>query len=449
MPVKADNDITIGGNSYIDDYITNDEYKRINYSGLLMEYLRQGGTVDITNINTSSNDLASDVLNSFGDFAVDVLRETGNFIDWIGNGDVFQEEIVVNRDPVAWKPALRQDVFQLIGQLPFMYLNKDDGDTPVPTPDTNYLTYLDAINGSGFWFKNFPNKDGFNISPALIQYPPSTVSWYCTLNNFGTNGIMGQNYYCGCYNIFDINIAHDNNLYFIDFNLTNPIKNFILAGDTSNPYNYGVISLYNGGEFDSMGSDTLNYTIHIQYSNESLSNVLTYIYNTFKNVNIYVDGILWSYAGDSSSTNYSIQLGTGTVVPTTNGRVEWKYDDEIYIDIDLIWQLLDRFINDPNRNTTIIDFGVLKDCIVDANGQTAIAVKVIQDDPLSIDDQLVLDYGTLIPVFPVAVDYPIDVRDTARIAVIGVQVLPSDIIEIVILGIFGMLFVCFVHRGLE
>jgi len=150
-------------------------------------------------------------------------------------------------------------------------------------PDPNYLTYIDNINGAGFWWKNYANSNGSGV--GLRVYPPDLSTWV-------TQGSMStsQNWiYVSSCSIRDLNIVSNNGIYSCRVSIPRDqmIYNFVDGGTS---YQVGTPwdnkFLYSGNAYD------FNFS-----ASGTLANVLNQVQNKFRNVNIYVDGIAWSLAG--------------------------------------------------------------------------------------------------------------------------------------------------------
>ena len=209
----------------------------------------------------------------------------------------------------------------------------------------------------------------------------------------------------------------------------------IKPNNSSNFSNVNSMSAYNSTQL----LEPQSYTDSASYNNLEL--LFQNIAVRYRNVNIVVNGVTWANVGELPH----IDLGHGTYIDNTNTPVEYKFDVDVYIDVQDIIDRLDTIIRNQNK----ITFPDIEDLILDVNGQRAFAVTIVMDE-VAIDDQLVKDYGTLIPLFPVFITWPVNPDTLANIATIGiVDVVPNDIIEVFLIAFLGMLFVAWIHRLIE
>lgn len=452
-PVKADDVAVI--TPYVDSpTLTDEQIFNLENASLLLEYLRKGGTIDVK--NTSSDYSADDLLSDFGNFVRDVV---GEFIDIV---NPFQTEIEYHGlQPIS--PA-KSAVIQFMGALPFYALQNTDNE-PTPEPPIEYNSYIDYINGSGFFFKNWnngtPSQGQINEGFTTMQnyYPNGNYSWFCHQLNVDW-GINNSNLVV-CSDIKTVNIYSIDDVYYMALPVTAlPAFNAFYASDGHNLY-VGQLSTSYLGQTNIISSrytminnsiyNNTNKTYTYQCTG-TLVQCLDYVKNNMKNVNIYVDGVPWSIVGEAVN-NYQIEISTGTTVPIKDGtgKVEWLYDYEIYFDIDRIQDDLNTLLNYIRNNPqspTIIKFDDLEDVIVDVDGQPALAVKVLADTR-NIDEIYIANYGPIIPAFLPLFTPVIDDVDIITIADTAVSPIPDDLLEVFGYMFMGVLFVGFIHRLLE
>lgn len=176
VPIKAD-EIVIGGNSYVEDTITQSEYNRLNYSGLVAEFLRQGGTIDTTNINPDYG--VDDVINEIGETIYEVIKDTGNFVDWLGDS-IFQSEGTVYPENIKprMNDKLSNNMWMFLGLAPLLN-SLDSGTDIVPTPDVDYIQYINYINGNIFYNTLNSHISNFNTYSIIC----ANASWGSPSNN--------------------------------------------------------------------------------------------------------------------------------------------------------------------------------------------------------------------------------------------------------------------------
>ena len=440
-PVKADSVVVNG--SYTDtDTLSQADYDELQNTALLLKYLQNGGVVDVSNVSDGYS--VSDLVSDFGNFVKEVVPD---LIDVI---NPFQSKFEYT--PLG-NAMLNNNIYKFMGMLPFHALRSSD--EPQPEPDIDYLSYINRINkrdltdNSTFWFYNcseYWNQVRNNAFP-VINY-----SWVTYSNDLST--IFGSSYvtpYMYPCELMSLYIFSNNDTYSFSVNVTS-FPNFV-----TNQYNmfwkYGYIEYINntytinglgqGSYTPTPITNTFSYT-------GTLAQCLEYIAQHFKNVNIYVDGDLWSYVGNN--TNYSLQIYNDTVSPVaTNdyGYVHWVYDYEIFFRIDRIWDILQDILdNMDNGGSTIIRWPDIDDVIVDVDGQPAVAVKIYTPDS-NIDEEYWSKYGPLVPVFIPLATPVINDSDILLIASTPMSALPNDLLEVFGYIFIGSLFVCFIHRLLE
>lgn len=442
-PVKADDVAVI--TPYIDTpTISQSDIDTYNTTVFMMEYLRNGGTIDLA--NTSSDFSIGDFFSDFDDFIVDVLGKAVQVIN------PFQEEFQWgNGYPL--KPAT-PSIIDFMGRLPFYALGGTGGDEPTPTPPVEYQSYIDTINGifpaCFFWggsTLSFPNTTSYTnatLNGQSQSYSYCSSSYGIVTGNTQTSSM----YICPITDVYIVSTSENQYQFTTRFTATcwgqldpskwgSPIYCYTgeISGSTITPSGRNANSEFTG------------YYKNLTYSG-TLTQCLQYLTNYCRNINIYVDGVPWSIVGSSQS--YNIEISTGTVTPQGE-RVRWMYDKEIYVDIDKILERLEDIIdaikNTPNT-PTIIKYTDFDDLIVDVDGQPALAVKVVTPDN-NIDEEYLSKYGPLIPVFVPLFTPVIDDSDILLIAETPMSAIPSDLLEVFGYIFIGMLFVCFIHRLLE
>ena len=469
LPIKAD-EVNVNG-PYIDTpTLTQQQINDLTNTTLLLEYLRNGGTIDVN--NTSSNYTEQDLFDDFGDFVRDVLngRDTGiDFIDFI---NPFQSQLQYNGLQKVGLP--KSAITNFMGWLPFFALSQDE-DEPEVNPDVAYLSYIDNINGNGFYFKLWQQSYGqgyengdYYLADCSKAYPYGNYSWFATnVNNFYDISENGTHNSYGVAPITDINIFYANDEYNLSVS-PNYIDNQFSYYSWAPVYywNIGLPSNNIPSYYQSGNWNTTNVSSIVNNNNQLHTRVTTYTYHgtleevfiycakTFKNVNIYVDGVPWSIVGQS--TNYSLDISTGTSVATNDyDYVHWVYDYEIYFRIDQIWDLLGQILQEirnpsvpSNPRPSVISWPDFSNLIYDVDGNQAVGVKVLTPDT-NIDEDYISNYGPLVPVFVPLFTPVIDDADIVNIISAPMDAIPSDLLDVFGYLFIGTLFVCFIHRLLE
>lgn len=288
--------------------------------------------------------------------------------------------------------------------------NKDLDNHPV-NPDPDYISYINKMNArdqddpSTFWFYNL--TDSFNYSGnqnvlfKLYNYPIGLFS-YCVANP-STNitfSYQGQPFFRVC-DILDLSIVSYNGTY----SLYKEIVPINIAGEQ---YNRNLLSsqfkgvnftAYSGNLFELGNNNSWSENIIFQ-CNGTLQDCLDYCSKKFKNVNIYVDGQLWSYVGHTEEP--IIQLGFDHPSYDENGQIigndVFFPEQDLKADIVKFTELIDDKIltGDTIDLDDLIDAGVLTDAngniITDENRDEYIKKKeistIITD---ALDDDIVTD----------------------------------------------------------
>lgn len=181
-------------------------------------------------------------------------------------------------------------------------------------PDLDYLSYLERINGNGlngFYWVNYPSSSHLGSGYYLdsLVHPYYYYSWFVYSNSSSLNTVTFNSINsisgisCRCSDIFDIHITSSlSGLY--SYSISIPYINTVVKNRYNNTISNGI-QFYDGinsGDsnigywFNSLNS-SLNFDYFTSSYTGSIDGVLNHIANRFKNVNIYVDGVLWSYVG--------------------------------------------------------------------------------------------------------------------------------------------------------
>ena len=174
----------------------------------------------------------------------------------------------------------------------YKYLIASGEDVVVPQPDTDYLSVLNTINGTGFFWQDFDSyRDlGGGYTQDVLCYPYTSYSWfvYSNTSNLNFAYFTAPLYQVLATNVFDIYINSNNNLYSFDVSISPELPIGINAWNGQQWQSIRFDSSNNSLEL--LGVSTFNnYTY--SYSG-SLTECLNNIAGRFRNVNIYVDGVL-------------------------------------------------------------------------------------------------------------------------------------------------------------
>lgn len=257
----------------------------------------------------------------------------------------------------------------------------------IPTPEPNYLTYLELINGKSrnyqyfesdfFWhdYNYNPNDLGFinfvgnpsDFSFVLHNYYPQ-LSWFNNYDYISNYISFYNNYYKTAVlqvcDILDVNIISNNDNYSFLITPSNFHNCFYYYMDGEQNLHYSGIIEYNNGSynfsvdrFSQPNTSSFGYTGTLEDCFKMLS---MYI----RNCNIFVDGVLWSSATPPDNPIASLDLTYPNYEPA-----KYTYPDGTSVD----WNRLYTIIYNAVHDGIVLDFGDLEDCFVDVNGQTAIA----------------------------------------------------------------------------
>lgn len=167
---------------------------------------------------------------------------------------------------------------------------KGGGSSPSPVPP-EYESYIDVINGSGFWWKDYPNKNYYNANQAgMAIYPPTLLSWISNYDDYSYNftPTASRTQYCNVSNIQNVYITSNNDVYSVNHVISGSQQAFLYdnnPGWLGNVYtNQTFATMYTGQNPDGTTLSTSG----------TLAQVLSWMSYRFRNVNIYVDNVCWS-----------------------------------------------------------------------------------------------------------------------------------------------------------
>lgn len=176
------------------------------------------------------------------------------------------------------------------------------GEIPIPE---DIRPYLDIINGTGFYFKDYPSECDCRDYDSMIYYayahPFYNYSWFGYTNSDGQVEVIsddGDSKWLYETNILDIYVTSSNNTYTynISFNRTIDFcKDTYWGYDRVYP---GAMMWYNLERYRGCGSGMYNPTSLVSTATGTRVQVFSHIADRFRNVNIYLDGILISKANN-------------------------------------------------------------------------------------------------------------------------------------------------------
>lgn len=285
-------------------------------------------------------------------------------------------------------------------------INSTEEDIVVPEPDLNYETYLNRINGrdhsstNAFYWWNYPSKGNPSADNYyyFTEYNPFTdYSFFVEHNNIisSGDGVL-------IHDIITLNITSVDGVYSFSTTLSY-IPNCIAY------YNSGILTYYNDFRFVYNYNNVYFSALGASYpgnitlsSSGTLDNVLNYISNHFRNVNIYVDGVLWSTVEDPVVTTFSSTVPNAVIdTSTDDGKIVsnpiyWTVDEntgtpiDAQINLDKLIDYLKGVIDGSNSDTSV-DYGDLVDAgVIEKQDGTAITDANVIAVPVAdaIDDAL-------------------------------------------------------------
>lgn len=171
---------------------------------------------------------------------------------------------------------------------------------PIDPVPPEYREYIDTINGSGFFWKDFTYTNAASPYPA-VNPVPATVSFYNRRNwTNAQNPIGNQTNGTGSMmvsSIMTFNITSSNDSFTATLSGYNPE---IQEGKTANNVYYipfEAVDQVFRNIASSINAYTFNNSYRIavfEYQFNTLQICLQCIATHFRNVNIYVDGVLWT-----------------------------------------------------------------------------------------------------------------------------------------------------------
>lgn len=272
--------------------------------------IASGGTIDIATVFGKVTGIDS-FLNGLENYYNKTHNNNSNYSTGLTNSLLYQMgalalqgvDNVTDFNQISFS-STAYDLANFIGYNANWFYNYVSDEVIEVNPDPFYMGYLNRINlrdsndATSFWWYNFTDSYFINNNNTiyLLAYPPSNYSWVSYTNNtfpsvvgnFSTNS-------CIATDLLDIYINYDNGVY--SYSTTATSISRAITNTYGGTWNIVMLNYNNGvSTITGNGNDTL-YSVTWSYSNSDLSLVLNHIANHFKNVNIYVNNTLWSYAG--------------------------------------------------------------------------------------------------------------------------------------------------------
>lgn len=353
-----------------------------------------------------------------------------------------------------------------------LYINKylelmNYATNQTPDPDISYLSDIDIINGSGFYWSDWSQQDWY-------VYSLSGCSWYrITPTDNITNSISNNVYGSIIENVY---ITSSGETY--TFSLT-PLTSSIFqdTNDTTKICNRGTINSQN--QYISRYSSQL-YTLPTYSKTGTLTDVFNYLKANIRNVNIYVDGILWARAGSVIDQDFNVSVPNGVIDNSSDdgkivsNPIYWVVDSntgnpiDAQINLDVLANIIKSMIDGTRSDTTIgfddlVDAGAIEKTDGTTITDSEIGTKSISDviaDATSItgDISITGEIAGVIPPLPILPNFTAGPKGDplagfkgmsvlARIVNVTNRGLPEDIIAmfygivatLIVLGIIKIL----------
>lgn len=413
-----------------------DDVHEITVLGTIADMITNNGVnFDFSDFTGSYDDFINYIFNtienasfSAQNFVQEQLQTVGNnLIEWVRN-------TFTNRTNFGGASNYALQMFNIASQL---YPN-DEIET---NPDTNYLQYIDDINGNGFWWKNFPNANGYDRRiPGISVYPPNLSSWYCPDTQYYFTNTASRVNYSYIMDIQTLHIYSNNGVYYLSHTLNGTIEESFLV--TSNIGNhYGTINT--NSTFSPFSNRDIPDNTIVTTSG-TLEDVLIYISRHFKNVNLYVDNVPWSIVGQETP-NKIIYSADNLKYRDTNTSINVNFPTGTYLDYDTLKQIIEDIIN----NKDVLTYNDIQGVFVDYNGQQAIAT--YQVNYLPDDDTINIMYPTQPNFEQFDNDMTEITGNTSGVFLFTLlfNTIPPEVWGALCAGALIVLFACLIKRMLE
>ena len=327
---------------------------------------------------------------------------------------------------------------------------------PIPSPDINYQSYLDRLNkreheSRYFWWFDCAETYQRSNYYGLLKYPTTSYSWWYTGNNSNTSGFGSDSGAQHCCDILNLYINSVSDVYSINISVNSYTQvSWVNAyrPEPSTIYNAVNFRVNNGDVWpDGRGDNVLTYTFS---QSGTLTQVLEFCCNHFKNVNLYVDNVLWAYVGGGPT--YPIVI-PGQLTIYNNQPLEYTFPTDTHIDLPDLTSIIRNAIN----SSGLVMWSDIADVFVDINGQTAVAVtKIVRNDY----DNLYMEqypYPAMLIGMTDQTKFNEHLLDNshAYLSPMGtvvqetVNILPSELVGVLAIGAILTIFAVIINRLLE
>ena len=348
---------------------------------------------------------------------------------------------------------------------------------PEDPVNPNYLPYVEIINGKSFNYQ-------YNMTDnwiSLLSSSTNHVSGY-SLNGSGSNySFLNKNwsystqfnqsgyrpYYVAIYdnNLYKLNECYTlehvsiyinsvNNQYQITTSTLTP-KAFLHGNSYGDSYTCAINYDNSQSKITGFSGRTTSIPSLVSFSatKNTLEECFQLISMRWRNVNIYVDGNLWSSVSGSSVPSEPIAIGGLTYFPQTDTQVQYKYPDGTYFNPNILKSILRQLIESNNtENGIYVKMDDILEAFTDINGVTAVYTLVVHRNDY---DQLIIEqYGNKRITTQNGLSFPKDdlqpyTNVSTYITQSSISIIPSDILSI--LGACGIIILIayLINRLLE
>jgi len=313
-------------------------------------------------------------------------------------------------------------------------MNAVPEDVVVPDPPSDYATLCneiesDIVNGHSFfsyplYIRTWDIPSGGSIENFRINFLFDDCSLFTT-DYFSSNSVTQLTY--SEHATLNISTTGDhvtllvdgftgNSLFYYQDSYSSTPQTIEFGNSTARVLDFSN-DKWNIGNYNPYISNGINYN----NSFNTLDAALNYVYQHFRNVNLFVDGIAWIFANTSSDISVNIPNGVidsgtddgkivsnpiyWTVDSSTGNPIESKYN------LDKLYDYLKTLIDGTNQDTTVsfddlVDAGVIEDAegntLTDTDIGTKSIADVIADATTNIDDLSITgEIAGIIPPLPI------------------------------------------------
>lgn len=372
-----------------------------------------------------------DYINNRGDYFATMLQNPATSL----LSTYFADNIIGKQDFLQSNTSLNA----------FRALSQRGASTPTPTPDNNYAGYLNNINGSGFFWSNYTNKQYYSPSYRAIVYTPYSYYSWITNESIPYSQNFSIQFHIAYYDIQSIYITSVDGVYYINHTLPSSINGFYAYETYNTTFDTGAIYPNNGG-FDGGSFNTKLNRISVS---GTLENCLKYLQQHCRNINIYVDGVLWTYVGGDNSSSPTLDIDGLLKIYGNDNTPQYQLQPNTKIDYEQLYQVIYNAIRDnlPISQGDINYYDshdtIYSPTIINNYGEE-------EGNESDLIDTI-LDYA-VIPKFDTSIAQPMRSALTNGVLIMQnsiTNVIPEEILFILGACFFLLLFAVVINRMLE